>query len=49
MLQEHTSRSEFLRRTVIARLREIGIPLELELGKAEVQSNEIATLKTERA
>jgi hypothetical protein len=27
-LQDHTSRSEFLRRAVIARLREVGVPLE---------------------
>jgi hypothetical protein len=27
-LQDHTSRSEFLRRAVIARLREAGVPLD---------------------
>ena len=27
-LWDHTSRSEFLRRAVIARLREVGVPLE---------------------
>jgi hypothetical protein len=26
--QDHTSVSEFLRRTVIARLREVGVPIE---------------------
>jgi hypothetical protein len=31
--QDHTSRSEFIRRAIIAHLREVGVPLKPELSK----------------
>ena len=58
-LQEHTTRSEFVRRAIFARLREVGVPLEpgkrAEADRsgsrtcaAGVLRNEAAALKTSR-